>query len=157
MDNTLEKICKRILNLHLDKVQVYREGDRSTFSVFVGMVMSETRGEFDPQKVSGMLSKILHGDTCEHKSFHAKVNVGRLSEKEGGPITQYTAEVEIKCNECGLPFEFIGVANGFSPDRPMASADFKTLNVPIRPDTGAMATSLSYKVRPDKTDSKNVN
>jgi hypothetical protein len=48
-------------------------------------------------------------------------------------IVGYTAEIRIKCRECGLPFEFIGVEAGMSCEKPMASVDAQELRAPIRP------------------------
>ena len=73
--------------------------------------------------------------TCEHKNFAAQVNVGRLSEKEGGPITGYTAEVSVKCADCGLPFRFIGLPAGNHFAEPRVSVDGLELRAPLEPAT----------------------
>lgn len=71
--------------------------------------------------------------TCQHKQFCASVEVGRLSKNENGPITGYTADVRIKCAECGLPFRFIGIECGSSPFAPKVSVDATELRAPIEP------------------------
>lgn len=72
--------------------------------------------------------------SCEHDGFQAQVNVIRLSEKEGGPITGYTADVTIKCAKCGLPFRFIGLPYGVLRGQPTLSADGLELRAPIEPE-----------------------
>jgi hypothetical protein len=70
---------------------------------------------------------------CQHFKFEARVDVGRLSEKDGGPVTGYTADVRIKCAECGLPFRFIGAPFGYSRTEPMLSVDGLEMRAPIEP------------------------
>ena len=71
---------------------------------------------------------------CKHMQFAAQVNVGRLSEKEGGLITGYAAGIRIECAECGIPFRFIGLDYGSSPHEPKVSADATELRAPIEPE-----------------------
>jgi hypothetical protein len=72
---------------------------------------------------------------CKHMNFDASVSVGRLTDGDDGPVTGYTAGVKIKCIDCGIPFEFIGVPGGFSPAQPMVNFDATELRAPIRPST----------------------
>ena len=71
--------------------------------------------------------------TCEHNSFAAHVDVHRLSHVDGGPITGYSAEIHIKCVECGLPFRFLGLPFGSHHAEPRLSADSTELRAPIEP------------------------
>lgn len=71
--------------------------------------------------------------SCQHKNFRSKVGVGRLTEREGGPVRSFTADISITCGECGLPFRFIGLAAGSSPIEPRVSADGTELRAPIEP------------------------
>lgn len=71
--------------------------------------------------------------TCKHEHFTASVNVGRLSHKDNGPIKGYTAEVQIKCAQCGLPFRFVGLECGSSQVAPKVSANAQELRAPIEP------------------------
>lgn len=73
--------------------------------------------------------------TCEHQQFVAKCDVGRLSEKEGGPITGYTIGVTVQCADCKLPFRFIGLAAGNHYAEPRVSVDGTELRAPIEPAT----------------------
>lgn len=70
---------------------------------------------------------------CAHKNFKASVKVGRLSKIEGGPISGYTADVQINCAECGMPFRFLGVAAGNHYAEPRVSIDGSELRAPIEP------------------------
>ena len=96
-------------------------------------------------------------ENCKHEEFIFHSKVGRLTETEGGEITSWVLECKIQCSQCKMFFEFIGVPNGSSPSKPMASADFTELRMPIRPNTGAIATNISHTVREEKTDVKDVN
>jgi hypothetical protein len=71
--------------------------------------------------------------TCEHSIFKTEVTVYRLSEETGGPITGYTADIRIKCNDCGVFFRFLGVPAGSHPAEPRVSADALELHAPLEP------------------------
>lgn len=70
---------------------------------------------------------------CEHESFEAQVDVNRLSAVEGGPVTNYSADVRICCAQCREPFRFIGVDTGLSGRRPMVNVEATELRAPIYP------------------------
>lgn len=70
---------------------------------------------------------------CEHMNFDASVQVGRLSKEEGGPITGYTADIQVRCGDCGLPFRFRHNAYGSSPDMATVSVDNTEMRVPLEP------------------------
>lgn len=70
---------------------------------------------------------------CQHENFESLCDVGRLSEEVGGPITGYTIGVRIKCQDCGLPFRFIGVGAGSHYAEPRVSIDGCELRAPIEP------------------------
>ncbi len=70
---------------------------------------------------------------CKHENFSANVSIGRLSTVNNGPITGYTADINIKCAECGLPFRFIGLECGASPHAPKVNADATELRAPLEP------------------------
>lgn len=65
---------------------------------------------------------------CEHKDFTAHVVVTRIEDVKG-----FFADIRVKCADCGLPFEFVGVDAGLSYEKPMASVDAQELRAPIRP------------------------
>jgi hypothetical protein len=66
---------------------------------------------------------------CEHKNFEAHVDVNRIED-----IGRFTADVRIKCAECNLPFEFVGVDEcGLSYAHPTVNPSAQELRVPIKP------------------------
>ena len=98
-------------------------------------------------------------ENCKHERFIAQCDITRLTDSEQSKeVTGYTADLTIKCEECGTKFEFIGVPNGYSPKQPMANVDFTELRIPIMPYTGKMATNMSFTVtKEQKTEKKNIN
>jgi hypothetical protein len=80
---------------------------------------------------------------CKHEDFEASVAVNRL--KDSGT---FSADVTIKCRQCGLPFSFIGPEMGLSPERPMISVDGTELRAPIEPGPRALPLSgrMTYQM-----------
>ena len=70
---------------------------------------------------------------CQHKKFYVEANIARLSHEEGGPITGYTADVKVWCDQCGLPFRFVGLMSGNHYAEPRVSIDGTELRTPIEP------------------------
>lgn len=66
---------------------------------------------------------------CEHHNFAASVKVARLTHTENGPVTGYTADVTVKCADCGLPFRFLGLAAGNHYAEPRVSMEPATHEV----------------------------
>lgn len=65
---------------------------------------------------------------CQHENFRAEVDVNRLLDAGA-----FIADVRIRCSECDLPFEFIGVSAGLKGDKPMCSVSAQEIHLPIRP------------------------
>lgn len=73
-------------------------------------------------------------DLCAHENFSCRVEVARIVDTE--PVTFY-ADVTIRCDQCGLPFHFMGVKDfGLSPHHPCANPDSTELRCPIAPGPG---------------------
>jgi hypothetical protein len=70
---------------------------------------------------------------CPHEDFRADVEVNRLTDVDGGPVTGYSADVRIRCAQCDEPFRWIGVQAGLNSGRPMVSVDETELHAPVRP------------------------
>ncbi len=70
---------------------------------------------------------------CAHENFGAVVSVNRLADVDGGPITAYSADIRVMCEDCDEPFRWIGASAGLSGSRPMVSVDETELHAPIRP------------------------
>lgn len=56
--------------------------------------------------------------TCEHRQFQASVNVNRLEDSG-----RFMADVAIVCEECGLPFSFLGLPPGVDMEGATVSID----------------------------------
>lgn len=76
--------------------------------------------------------------SCEHKKFKAEVNVARLQESEGAIVSGYSADIKIKCADCDIDFEFVGLEAGLSSFGPRVSIDSTELRAPIKPATGQL-------------------
>ncbi len=82
---------------------------------------------------------------CKHRNFRAQVNVFRMhgglnideimknGAVEEPEITSYTTDITINCAECGIPFQFLGLPLGVSPEFPTRSFDGLELRQPIKP------------------------
>ncbi len=70
---------------------------------------------------------------CLHLNFLTEAGIHRLMDREDGPVTGYTADIRIKCTDCGLPFRFLGFAAGSHFAEPRVSADALTLRAPLEP------------------------
>ena len=70
---------------------------------------------------------------CSHMNFSAVVKVARVTDGDVGPVTNYIAEVGVKCSECGVPFHFVGVDGGFGYLKPTRDFLGTTLHAPIAP------------------------
>ena len=55
---------------------------------------------------------------CPHKKFHANVRVNRLEDSG-----RFSADITIKCEECGEPFRFLGLPAGVDLDGAAVSVD----------------------------------
>lgn len=73
---------------------------------------------------------------CKHEDFMANVNVGRFSEKDGGPIDSYCADITVKCAQCEMPFRFLGVPHDYSFNKPTVDILALELRAPIYPNDG---------------------
>ena len=74
--------------------------------------------------------------SCKHMNFETGAKVGRLHE-EGKPemITGYRLDLIVRCKDCGLPFEFVGLPGGYHPGQPTVNIDGTELRCPITPST----------------------
>lgn len=87
--------------------------------------------------------------SCAHEDFEANVDVQRLTDVEGGPVTSFYVEVKIRCTACQEPFCFRGAPHGLSPLRPTISFDGTELTAPIHPmsDPTIGIGTLGYSVK----------
>ncbi|HEX8747414.1 MAG TPA: hypothetical protein VF717_09445 [Pyrinomonadaceae bacterium] len=75
-------------------------------------------------------------EDCKHLNFMAQVNVARIMDEgvaETEPASHYFADITVSCDQCGMPFHFVGLPFGLSPHEPMASPDGLEARMPIKP------------------------
>lgn len=70
---------------------------------------------------------------CLHESFDVHTYVMRLTDVKGGRVTGFTTETKVNCAECNMPFQWLGLQMGISPNSPTTSADRLELRAPIIP------------------------
>jgi len=71
--------------------------------------------------------------SCAHEKFSAKVDINRLRKNDEEEVTQFMAEIAVKCRDCKTPFFFVDVPIGASPRQIRASVDGTELRAPIAP------------------------
>lgn len=69
---------------------------------------------------------------CPHEDFEAHVEINRLCDGPGTPVKGFSADIRVRCADCGEKFRWIGVPAGLRPDRPMCSVDETELHAPLR-------------------------
>lgn len=67
--------------------------------------------------------------SCKHTAFIANVNVNRVED-----IGRYTADVTVKCAECGVPFKFLGLSCGMDYNGACVSVDGTEARLGIAPE-----------------------
>lgn len=65
---------------------------------------------------------------CEHQNFATDVQIARM-ENTG----RFVAEIRIKCVDCGVPMQFMGLEPGFNFDGATVSLDGLEMNIGIHP------------------------
>lgn len=73
---------------------------------------------------------------CKHESFACEVNVNRLED-----VSRFTADVRIRCNQCGVPFRFIGLPAGVDINGAAVSVDGCEARLAVAPK-GEVVTPL---------------
>lgn len=80
---------------------------------------------------------------CQHKEFHADVNVTRLTDGEGSEkIIGYAADARIICDECKIRFVFLGLPEGVIRGGAARSIDGTEARLYIAPE-GTTETFLT--------------
>lgn len=72
---------------------------------------------------------------CPHENNLADVDVVRLQDNEGVTIG-FSADVRIRCLDCGDRYRFLGCAPGLSPTEPRVSIDATEIHLPLSPESG---------------------
>lgn len=82
---------------------------------------------------------------CPHPDFAAQVDVQRIGDADR--ITNYVAEISVRCSKCGEPFHFVGdIMSGFSFTKPTVNVGATTLHAPIAPGVGPMPTGMRFEM-----------
>ena len=66
--------------------------------------------------------------TCKHEEFVAHVAVNRLEDSG-----QFVADIKINCQQCGLPFEFLGLEPGLDLHGARCSIDALEARIALIP------------------------
>lgn len=82
-------------------------------------------------------------EACPHVELVTRVDV-----IDRGSVR--SLEIEVQCTKCGVPFHFVGVDQGLSFRRPMASADGLMLRAPIMPGKTDTQPVQTFEVRPEE-------
>lgn len=62
--------------------------------------------------------------SCQHENFEATVNVGRiLKDNDADNPYRYSADVRVRCADCGKDFRFIGLPAGLDINGAATSVD----------------------------------
>jgi hypothetical protein len=65
---------------------------------------------------------------CKHENFRANVRVARLED-----TGRFIAEITVNCDQCGVPFQFLGLEPGVDTDGARVSIDGLEANLAICP------------------------
>jgi hypothetical protein len=71
---------------------------------------------------------------CKHMNFGASVAVARLED-----TGRFMAEVTVKCEDCGEPFQFLGLEPGLDMQGARVSIDGLEANMAIAPNSQVMS------------------
>lgn len=94
---------------------------------------------------------------CPHEDFEVFAEINRLTASDDNPtIVGYSADIKVRCANCGEQFRWIGVPAGMSPRRPMCGIDETELHAPLRPASadpdfglGIPGFAIGYRPGPD--------
>lgn len=67
-------------------------------------------------------------DRCSHMNFSANVAVARIEDKG-----RFAADIRIRCADCGLPFQFLGLDPGLDSHGARVSLDGLEARMAISP------------------------
>ena len=74
----------------------------------------------------------MSSGSCKHEAFKATVAVARLED-----TGRFVAEISIKCCQCDLPFQFMGLSPGVNFDGATVSLDGQEARIGIHPEGSA--------------------
>ena len=65
---------------------------------------------------------------CNHENFESHVAINRMED-----TGQFAADVHIRCKDCNLPFQFIGLPTGLNSEGAAVSVDATEARLAIVP------------------------
>ena len=87
---------------------------------------------------------------CPHMNFMADVDVARIT-SDDGVVYRYSADVKVKCNDCGLPFRFVGLPVGLDFNSPTVNVDATEARLPLAPKGEVLSelegTPIGFSIR----------
>lgn len=81
---------------------------------------------------------------CQHENFDAAVAVTRIVDKG-----RFLAEIKIKCRDCGVPMQFMGLNEGLNYNQASVSLDGLEARIGIYPQgvrPNPLQTMMGYSV-----------
>lgn len=68
---------------------------------------------------------------CKHESFTVFSTVNRITEEEGGTVTDFMLDVRVRCDDCLKMLKFRGMKGGFDWTKPRSSFDRTEARLPL--------------------------
>ena len=73
-------------------------------------------------------------DACKHESFYTVAEVNRITDGDEGPVVGYSLDLRVACDQCQLPFRFLGLPVGVDSNGASVSADGQEGRFAIAPN-----------------------
>ena len=83
--------------------------------------------------------------SCEHESFQGSIAVNRIA-GDDGTVTNYVADISVRCATCGEPFHFVGFNVGMSFTKAMVGVGGTELRAPIAPGEAPLIGPIVFDV-----------
>jgi hypothetical protein len=107
------------------------------------------------------MSRINPDRPCPHETFGVTAEINRIVANESAPESApvaFSADIKVRCEDCGESFRWIGLQAGMNPRRPMVSLDETELRAPLRPASadpdfgpGIPGFAIGYRPGPPTT------
>jgi hypothetical protein len=72
-------------------------------------------------------------EQCQHEVYKVLGQVCEIVDDESHDVYAYRLEVSVHCVQCGMPFTFLGLPEGYNISEPMSNIDHTTARLPIKP------------------------
>lgn len=124
-------------NFHatVDVHRILREPTDEMATAYHSPVVSDQVRTYEKLREAGKQFALTINDLCP-ESADKTAAIRKVREAVN------MANIKVRCNECGLPFEFVGFGCGLMFDRPMVSPSAEELHAPIVPQGERLALGL---------------